>query len=95
MYNLNVKFEWDEEKSRANQSKHGVDFDTAKEMWNDSNRVEVQISYPFEDRSILIGKIGNELLTAIFTHRGNATRIISVRRARKKEIRLYEKQEDS
>jgi uncharacterized DUF497 family protein len=90
-----MEFEWDEEKRRANRSKHGVDFDTAKEMWNDSDRVEVQISYPFEDRSILIGKMGNKLWTAIFTHRCNAIRIISVRRARKKEIRLYEKQEDS
>jgi len=95
MYNKDVKFEWDEEKSLANQSKHGVGFDTARAMWNDSNRVEVQISYPFEDRSILMGKIANKLWTAIFTHRGNAIRIISVRRARKKETRLYEKQEDS
>ena len=77
MYNLNVKFEWDEEKGRANQSKHGVDFDAAREMWNDSNRV------------------GNKLWTALFTHRGNAIRIISVRRARNKEMRLYEKQKDS
>jgi hypothetical protein len=26
-------------------------------MWNDSSRVEIQIPYPFEDRSILLGKI--------------------------------------
>ena len=57
--------------------------------------MEVQLSYPSEDRSILIGTIEHKLWTAIYTHRGNAIRIISVRRARKKEARLYEKQEDS
>ncbi len=88
-------FEWDETKSRTNETKHGIDFDTAREMWNDSNRVEIQTPYPLEDRNILISKIGNKLFTAIFTHRGKAIRIISVRHARKKETKLYEKQKNS
>jgi uncharacterized DUF497 family protein len=36
-----------------------------------------------------IGKIGDKLWTAIFTRREDAIRIISVRRARKKETKLY------
>ena len=91
MYNIGMKFEWDDNKSRTNKSKHGLDFNAAKAMWNDSNRVEIQIPYPFEDRSILLGKIGDKLWAAIFTHRGNAIRIISVRRARRQEEELYEK----
>ncbi len=91
MYNIDMKFEWDDNKNRTNKSKHGLDFSAAKEMWNDSNRVEIQIPYPFEDRSILLGKIGDKLWAAIFTHRGNAIRIISVRRARRQEEELYEK----
>ncbi|WP_274428107.1 hypothetical protein [Desulfosarcina sp. BuS5] len=38
--------------------KHDIDFDTAKKLWDDTHRVEILTSYPLENRSILIGKIG-------------------------------------
>ncbi len=83
-------FEWDDEKSRSNQIKHGIDFDTARVLWDDGSRVEIQSPYPLESRSILIGKIDRKLWTAIFTRREGAVRIISVRRARKREAELYD-----
>jgi uncharacterized DUF497 family protein len=86
-----MKFEWDTQKSRVNKAKHGIDFDAAKEIWNDMNRLEIQTSYPIENRRILIGKIGERLWSAVYTQRKNVTRIISVRRARKREANLYEK----
>ena len=61
----------------------------------DEDRVEVQTNFPIENRSILIGKIEKKLWAAIFTRRDNTIRIISVRRARDKEARLYEKKETS
>ena len=85
-----MKFEWDEKKNRTNKSKHGIDFKSAMELWNDSDRIEIQTDFPTESRSALIGKIGNKLWTSIFTRRGDVIRIISVRRARKKEVMLYE-----
>lgn len=85
-----MEFEWDEKKSLANKSKHGIDFNTAKELWNDQDRIEIQTNFPVENRNALIGKIGDKLWTAIFTPRVDAIRIISVRRARKKETKLYE-----
>jgi uncharacterized DUF497 family protein len=88
-----MKFEWDDKKSLVNKSKHGIDFSKAIEMWRDDNRLEIQAPYPLEERSILIGKIDKKLWTAIFTYRGDDIRIISVRRSRKKEERLYEKKE--
>ena len=90
-----MEFEWDDEKSRTNKTKHGINFDTAKKLWTDTNRIEIYTSYPVENRSILIGKIGKKLWTAIFTRRGNAIRLISVRRARKKEAKLYGQKENS
>jgi hypothetical protein len=90
-----MKFEWDSEKSELNRKKHGIDFKTAKGLWLDDNRVEVQALYPVEDRAILIAQYLNRLWTAIYTMRGDAIRIISVRRARKKEVNLYEKEEIS
>ena len=85
-----MEFEWDENKSLANKSKHGIDFNTATELWNDQDRIEIQTNFPAENRNALIGKIGEKLWTAIFTKRVGAIRIISVRRARKKETKLYE-----
>lgn len=89
MYNSDITFEWDSEKSLSNQTKHGIDFDTARALWDDGSRVEIQSSHPLENRSILIAKLENKLWTAIFTRRGSALRIISVRRARKQEANLY------
>ena len=57
------------------------------------DRIEIQTGFPDENRSILIARIGNKLWTAIFTERGDAIRIISVRRARKKEAKLYGRKE--
>jgi uncharacterized DUF497 family protein len=85
-----MEFEWNEKKNLANKSKHGIDFDTATELWNNQDRIEIQTHFPAENRNALIGKIGDKLWTAIFTRRADTIRIISVRRARKKEAKLYE-----
>lgn len=85
-----MTFEWDPPKSIANKEKHGIDFETAKRPWSDESRVEIYASHPVEDRWILIGKIDDILWTAIYTLRGIAIRIISVRRSRGKEVDLYE-----
>ncbi len=90
MYSINIQFEWDDKKSSSNKIKHGIAFDTAKDLWNDSNRVEIETSCPIEERTILIGKVKNKLWTAIFTQREDTIRIISVRRARKRETKLYD-----
>ena len=88
-----MKFEWDENKSHSNKEKHGIAFEAATQLWNDKDRIEIQTSFPGENRSILIARTENKLWTAIFTERGDAIRIISVRRARKKETMLYEQEE--
>jgi len=89
-----MEFEWDENKSHSNKMKHDIDFDTAKYLWNDNNRIEIEAPYPLENRSILIGKINKKFWTAVFTKRGNAIRLISVRRARKQEVNLYGEKEN-
>ncbi len=90
-----MKFEWDAHKNQANGSKHGIDFETATKLWDDPYRIEIQTSFTEEDRTILIGKIDKKLWSAIFTSRDAACRIISVRRARKKETTLYDKSKNS
>jgi len=56
-----MELEWDEDKSKTNKIKHGIDFDTAKQLWKDDSRVEIHTPYPLDNRGILIGKIQKQL----------------------------------
>jgi uncharacterized protein len=85
-----MNFEWDPEKDAANQVKHGISFDKARTLWNDPGRLQILAPYPLENRYILIGKNDACFWTGIFTIRNSVIRLISVRRARKKEKTLYE-----
>ena len=84
------EFEYDESKSIANLNKHGIDFDIAQQLWLDPNAVQVQAKCEDELRYLVIARISGKHWSAITTQRGSAIRIISVRRARKKEVELYE-----
>ena len=92
MYNLNLKFEWDPQKNRTNRLKHKIDFESARSPWEDPDRIEIRAPHPIENRYILIGKIEKQLWSAIYTLRGEAVRIISVRRSKKQEMKLYEQE---
>jgi len=87
-----MKFEWDADKNRLNLLKHGIDFEEAKNLWLDENRIQIRAPHPVEDRGILIGRYKGKLWTVIFTMRGEVIRIISVRPARRKEAKFYEKE---
>ena len=83
-------FEYDEAKSQANLEKHGIDFQTAQELWNDSEILEVAAKSDDELRFLLIGKIQSKHWSAVVTYREEKIRLISVRRSRMKEVSLYE-----
>ena len=85
-----MEFEFDEQKSRANKAKHGVDFVEAQELWKDPDLLEIPARTEDEPRTIMIGRIGEKNWSAVITQRGERTRIISVRRSRKEERELYE-----
>ena len=73
-------FEFDSAKSQANLAKHGIDFDA----------IEAPARADGEQRFLVVGKIGDRAWTAVITHRGEAVRIISIRRSRTEEVRRYE-----
>jgi len=86
-----MKFEYDENKSKTNKSKHGIDFEEANELWKDPYSFELSsIQSEDEDRFLVLGRISSKNYTAIITYRDDVIRIISVRRSRQKEIELYE-----
>jgi hypothetical protein len=87
-----MKFVWNEDKSKINRDKHGIDFEAAKNLWLDKDQIEIYAPYPIEDRRIIIAEYHNKIWAAIYTIRDGTIRIISVRRARKREVNLYEKE---
>jgi uncharacterized DUF497 family protein len=85
-----MEFEFDEGKSKANKVKHGIDFVEAQALWEDVDALEIPAKTPDEPRSIVVGRIGEKLWSAVITRRGERIRIISVRRSRNEERDLYE-----
>ena len=72
------------------EEKHGIDFHTAQGLWNDSDLVEIPAKTIDEPRSIVIAMLDGKHWSGVITYRGSTIRIISVRRARKSEVELYE-----
>lgn len=85
-----MEFEFDSKKSDLNKKKHGIGFDEAGALWDDPDLVESQVVSTNESRYLVVGKISGKHWSAVITYRGNRTRIIFVRRSRKKEVASYE-----
>lgn len=87
------RFEWDEDKNRQNISKHGFDFADAEQMFSDGFlfRSDTRKDYG-ESRLVGIGTIRGRTAVVVFTERGPETiRIISLRKASRRERKQYEK----
>ena len=85
-----MAFEFDPRKSATNLTKHGIDFVEAQRLWEDPDLLEIPARTEDEPRWLIIGRIDAKLWSAVVTSRGDAIRIISVRRSRDDEVALYE-----
>lgn len=85
-----MEFEFDQNKRQSNKIKHGIDFIEAQQLWSDDDRLEIPARILDEPRVVMLGKIRTKVWAAVITSRGDKTRIISVRRARKQEVALDE-----
>ena len=90
-----MRFEFDPNKSKSNKKKHEIDFVEAQQLWNDPDLIEIPSHSLDEERFIVIGTIVDKNWSAIITHRDDNIRIISVRRSRKQEIDIYEKEKSN
>ena len=87
-----MQYEWDENKRLANLDRHKVDFTDAIEFeWNTALETIDDRSDYGEERWVTLGLIGNELHVMVYTIRGHKIRIISLRKANKRESKYYEK----
>jgi uncharacterized DUF497 family protein len=88
-----MNFEYDPDKSTENKRKHGIDFEEAKALWADPALVEIPARTSDEPRWLLIGKIHEKHWSAVIARRDENMRLISVRRSRDEEVRIYESEE--
>ena len=65
-----MEFEFDPNKSRANKQKHGIDFEDAQALWDDSDMIEIPARTIDEPRFLVIGTIAGKHWSAVITHRG-------------------------
>ena len=89
-----LRFEWDPEKDASNQNKYGISFHEAKSIFTDefARLIADPDHSEDDDRFILLGtSIHSRLLVVCHCIRSNETiRIISARKADKRERKLYE-----
>ncbi len=86
-----MEFEWDEKKNKANIRRHGISFELASIIFNDFviSRWDKR-SYGGEEREISYGRIrGERIIVVVHIDRGEKIRIISARKANKKERKIY------
>lgn len=91
-YTRAMNFEWDEAKSDACFAQRGFDFAYAARAFFDPNRLiqaDTRHSYG-EARYVVWGKIEQRLFVVVYTPRQGCVRIISARKASKREIKHYE-----
>lgn len=90
-----MKFEWDPQKEKTNKKKHGVSFDDAKDaMMCELVVVVKEDSDSGEERYVYMGmcKKLNVLVVVVAYPDDQITRIISARKANKRERKFYEAQ---
>lgn len=84
-----MEYEFDPAKSAANRDKHGMDFVTAQALWQVPALI-MPSAYPAEERWLRTARLGDRFWTAVYTQQGARIRIVSVRRARRSEVKRYE-----
>lgn len=83
-------FDWDETKAASNRAKHGVPFEWVAEFRFDTALIQVDGRRQYgEIREVAFGLIEGVLHQLVFTRRFEAMRVISLRRASKRERMQY------
>ena len=93
-----MEFEWDDVKDSSNQSKHGLSFAEARQLF-ESNDDYLEIfdvtQSDAEDRFIAVGRIDRGVIVVVYTEpEEDRIRIIGARFANRRERELYHLQMD-
>jgi uncharacterized DUF497 family protein len=91
---MDFSFEWNEDKNRENQEKHGVSFQEAQFAFTDSHLLilrDERHSTPEEERFYGVGRIEGGIVTVRFTVRNQVIRIFGAGFWRKYRRRYLER----
>jgi uncharacterized DUF497 family protein len=81
-----MEFEWDAAKSERNGRERGLDFATAALIFDGPVQTTLDERRDYgEERMIAIGEVSGQVIVVVYTDRGQVRRIISARRANRKE----------
>jgi len=85
-----MKIEYDLNKKRRNIKKHGISFDLAERFEWDTALIWEDTRYNYgETRFCALGYIEIRMYHLVFTYRDDTVRVISLRKANKREIKHY------
>jgi len=87
-----MRYDWDETKRLSNIEKHSVDFVSAEDFEWDAAFIRAGQSSN-EPRLVALGPIGDRLHVLVFSIETRTVRIISLRKANKREVLLYVSQD--
>lgn len=90
-----MEYEWDSNKAESNRQKHEIDFADAVSVFTDGFAITVIDEHPEEERFVTIGMDAmGRILVVVYTWRGeNCIRLISARKASRRERLQYEEEE--
>ena len=85
-------YEWDDAKNRSNFVKHGLDFVDAEQVLTGPCVTFVDSRFDYgEKRLITLGLLAGRVVIVAHAPRGDTTRIISMRKANRREQTIYQK----
>jgi uncharacterized DUF497 family protein len=85
-------YEWDDAKNRSNFAKHGLDFADAERVLTGPCVTFVDGRFDYgEARLITLGLLAGRVVVIAHAPRGDGTRIISMRKANRREQKIYQK----
>ena len=84
------RFSWDQAKSDRNASSRGIDFSVAHSFDFETAVIAIDDRRDYgEVREVATGFVGPRLHVLVYTMRGEMCHVISLRKANKREIRVY------
>jgi len=84
-----MAFEWDEHKRTANLAKHGLDLMAGAALFDGRPVHSYSSPRDGEERYVTVGFLADEMVAVVWTKRDSTIRLISLRRARDGEKRIY------
>ena len=94
---IDMRFVWDEKKSRTNKAKHRISFELATLVFDDPHAISLPDEFENEERWLTIGRV-KEFAALLVVHtlenedNEEVIRIISARKATRRETKAYEDQ---